>query len=397
MKEGWTDKLRQKLAGHQMVPPDGLWESIGEQMGFKEEVPAPRSASYVWLRWAAAAVVLALAGLFAFYQSEDRPAAPIQQEMAKAVTATTDSLVPVPVAEVARSVTPSRLVSLAVTDAVNANAETSLSESVPNSSESDSPESEMATHSDKSEQQTIYSPDPVSVSSARPKSIVVKSHRSNSGKWTVGVNASGGLMASANTAGTERVVLHNSYPFNFGLIDNYQSLNGYYSDGYTYIRTDYKWEHHLPVRFGLDLQYRLSERLALLSGVNYTYLYSELSVPLYQGVTYDQRLHYLGVPLGVAWQLWSTRHFGLYLSGEAMLEKCVRFSADNGGDMDIKPWQWSVNVAAGAEYAIMRQLGVYLEPSLGYYFDDGTSLEHYYKKHPLAPSIEFGLRLHLNK
>ena len=34
---------------------------------------------------------------------------------------------------------------------------------------------------------------------------------------------------------------------------------------------------------------------------------------------------------------------------------------------------------------------------LGYYFKDGTSLEHYYKEHPLTPSIEFGLRLHLKE
>jgi hypothetical protein len=79
-----------------------------------------------------------------------------------------------------------------------------------------------------------------------------------------------------------------------------------------------------------------------------------------------------------------------------MLEKCVSADVD-GSSASKKPWQWSVNAAAGAEYKIIPQLGFYLEPSLGYYFDDGTSLEHYYKKHPLAPSIEFGLRLHLNE
>ena len=69
-----------------------------------------------------------------------------------------------------------------------------------------------------------------------------------------------------------------------------------------------------------------------------------------------------------------------------MLEKCL----------NEKPWQWSIEAAAGIEYSIVRQLGLYLEPSLGYYFKDGTSFDHYYKEHPLAPSIEFGLRLHLS-
>ena len=82
-----------------------------------------------------------------------------------------------------------------------------------------------------------------------------------------------------------------------------------------------------------------------------------------------------------------------------MLEKCVHASFDykssDGVDIE-KPWQWSVNVASGAEYSFTPQLGVYLEPSLGYYFNDGSSLEHYYKEHPLAPSISFGLRFNLN-
>ena len=77
-----------------------------------------------------------------------------------------------------------------------------------------------------------------------------------------------------------------------------------------------------------------------------------------------------------------------------MLEKCIKADISEG-DIDTHPWQFSINAAAGAEYNFTRQFGVYLEPSLGYYFNDGTKLEHYYKEHPLAPSLQFGLRLHL--
>ena len=135
------------------------------------------------------------------------------------------------------------------------------------------------------------------------------------------------------------------------------------------------------------MDYRLSPRLTLLSGVSYTYQHSQFSLPLYPETTVDQKLHYLGIPLGLAWQLWASQHFQLYVSGGVTVEKCL----------NDKPWQWSTHAAAGAEYTIFRQLGFYVEPSLGYYFDDGTSLEHYYKKHPLAPSLEFGLRMHLNR
>ena len=77
-----------------------------------------------------------------------------------------------------------------------------------------------------------------------------------------------------------------------------------------------------------------------------------------------------------------------------MLEKCIKADISEG-DIDTHPWQFSINAAAGAEYNFTRQFDVYLEPSLGYYFNDGTKLEHYYKEQPLAPSLQFGLRLHL--
>jgi hypothetical protein len=139
-------------------------------------------------------------------------------------------------------------------------------------------------------------------------------------------------------------------------------------------------KHHLPMRLGLSLHYQLNDALALQSGINYTYLYSE-------SITHidNQHLHYLGIPIGLSWQLWKTNGFSFYLSGSAMLEKCL----------NEKPWQWSLGAAAGAEYSFTSHVGVYLQPSLSYYFNDGTSFEHYYKEHPLAPSIEFGLRLHV--
>ena len=160
--------------------------------------------------------------------------------------------------------------------------------------------------------------------------------------------------------------------------------------------TNYVSEHHLPIRFGLSVNYQLTPSLALHSGISYTYLYSEFSVPLDKNVNYDQKLHYLGIPLGITWQLWSANHFRFYVSGSMMLEKCVSGKMD-GYSVSQKPWQWSVEAAAGAEYTFTPQFGFYLEPSLGYYFNDGSSLKHYYKEHPWTPSLEFGLRLHLNK
>ena len=150
---------------------------------------------------------------------------------------------------------------------------------------------------------------------------------------------------------------------------------------------EYTSKHRLPLSIGLSLHYSLTPRLTLNSGVTYTYLYSEFTSQQPPHTTYDQKLHYLGVPLGVSYRLWSANHFQLYVSGGMTLAKCL----------NDKPWQLSVDGALGAEYIFNRQIGLYFEPSLGYYFNDGSSLQHYYKEHPLAPSLQFGLRLHLDR
>ena len=198
-------------------------------------------------------------------------------------------------------------------------------------------------------------------------------------KWSLGVNASGGLLA-ANTSRRTDYSYGNSKETGYTAGNEVKDVS----------------EHHLPIRFGLSVSYQLTPFLALNSGISYIYLYSEFSSPLDKNINFDQKLHYLGIPLGVTWQLWSANRFRFYVSGGMILEKCISAERD-GSSISKKTWQWSAEAAAGAEYTFTRRFGVYLEPSLGYYFNDGSSLEHYYKEHPWTPSLEFGIRLHLNK
>ena len=69
MKEDWTEQLRKKLEGHEATPPEGLWEDICKEMGLTPK-SVSKPATYKRLYWAAA-IVLALAGFFAYYQFDD--------------------------------------------------------------------------------------------------------------------------------------------------------------------------------------------------------------------------------------------------------------------------------------------------------------------------------------
>ena len=382
MKEDWTEQLRRKLEGHEMPPPDGLWESISKQMdktfGLK---PLSRLTGTAQRWWAVAAIVLALVGFFTYYNSNDNE----QPLQANAVPQQQVSEQPAnqPSNEQSLPEQPSAHHQTIAIIHHHKQEATLVEEQQP--SEVDQQPTEAELHEDQSTEQEQKS-DPrtpaVPVIPVTPEPPDTYKTPSPQKKWSLGINASGGLLA-ANTSQRMDRVYYKSAAFH--------SSEGYYNyaeiASSSYSLTEYESKHHLPLRFGLSLQYQLNDRLSLLSGISYTYLYSEFSIPLYQSANFDQKLHYLGLPIGLSWHLLTATRFRLYLTGGMMLEKCL----------NEKPWQWSVNGAAGAEYAITSLLGVYLEPSLGYYFSDGTQFEHYYKEHPLAPSIEFGLRLHVGE
>ena len=382
MKEDWTEQLRRKLEGHEMPPPDGLWESISKQMdktfGLK---PLSRLTGTAQRWWAVAAIVLALVGFFTYYNSNDNE----QPLQANAVPQQQVSEQPAnqPSNEQSLPEQPSAHHQTIAIIHHHKQEATLVEEQQP--SEVDQQPTEAELHEDQStEQEQKYDPrtPAVPVIPVTPEPPDTYKAPSPHKKWSLGINASGGLLA-ANTSQRMDRVYYKSAAFH--------SSDGYYNyaeiASSSYSLTEYESKHHLPLRFGLSLQYQLNDRLSLLSGISYTYLYSEFSIPLYQSANFDQKLHYLGFPIGLSWHLLTATRFRLYLTGGMMLEKCL----------NEKPWQWSVNGAAGAEYAITSLLGVYLEPSLGYYFSDGTQFEHYYKEHPLAPSIEFGLRLHIGE
>ena len=399
MKEKWIDDMRRKLENYEMDPPPGLWDDICKQMGLSPE-PVRKPTTKRWY-WATAAAVLALLGLFVFQNindseqpqqanavsqqsvSEQVPEQPASQPLAESSAVEQEPQAKAPLLALARYQAPvaeNETVTEEVLPEAESPAEVLQTPDEPKQIVDDS--QQMLSES----QQTSVEPQQTSNMAQKAEwldnlPIAESNDVQTPNKWSLGLNASGGLFAVNNSVRRDDI---NSLQKEIGM------LNGEaYAAASSDTHTRFVPKHYLPVRFGLSVQYQLNNRLALHSGINYTYLYSEFS----DGN--DQKLHYLGIPLGLVWQLWATNHVRFYLSGGAMVEKCIRADFE-GGSIGKKPWQWSVNAAAGAEYTIIRQLGVYLEPSLGYYFDDGTFLEHYYKEHSLTPSVEFGLRLHLN-
>ena len=430
MKEDWTDQLRQKLEGFEMTPPEGLWEDICKEMGMPVE---PASASHKRWYWAVAAAILALVGFFAVYLYEYHSEAtvltakseikPIESKEKTEIEPKTEPKAETPQkAESSMKATPStKLMAFKAQDEEAKDevpAEPKVTAEPEETTETEVlAESEVATEPEVQLEPEVQSDSVASIPEEEPqtneptKKVIdypeltpepqVRTKKSTN-PWSFGANAS--KLLAANTIQTENFYIGNN-DISRHEMTRIVFPDDYYRPSITYFypNSDRGWMHRPPIRFGLSVHLQLNNHIALRSGINYTYLYTDWGRSAYNNNCYEQELHYIGVPLGIAWKLLSSKHLHLYLSGGVMLEKCISFNykwfernpLKTEYVSKIKPWQFSVQAAAGIEYLFISQVGIYLEPSLGYYFHDGSHLQHYYKKRPFAPSFDFGFRLHL--
>lgn len=227
-----------------------------------------------------------------------------------------------------------------------------------------------------------------------------------SSRWTVSTGAMGGLGASGTTtAYGDYLVL--SCP---GGADTKDSPMLDMSSVNRDVETKTEYEHHLPIRIGLSVAYALTDRLSISSGLTYTRLSSDIKdasrESKYIG---EQRLHYVGIPVNVSYKVASFRWLGLYGTAGVLAEKCVSGTTDEGyvenntmkytntHDISSKPLQMSVNAGVGIQFDFIDNVGIYAEPGLSYYFDDGSALQTIYKEKPLNFNLNVGVRFKLSK
>ena len=227
-----------------------------------------------------------------------------------------------------------------------------------------------------------------------------------SSRWTVSTGAMGGLGASGTTtAYGDYLVLASP-----GAMDAKDSpmldMNTVNRD----VEQKTEYEHHLPIRIGLSVAYVLTDRLSIGTGLTYTRLSSDIKdASMESNYSGEQRLHYVGIPVNVSYKVASSRWICLYGTAGVLAEKCVSGTTDEGyvenntmkytntQDISSKPLQMSVNAGVGIQFDFIDNVGIYAEPGLSYYFDDGSALQTIYKEKPLNFNLNVGVRFKLSK
>ena len=363
MNEQWINDLRQKMTDYEWPVPEVSWDEIDQAVAANKA----HKARLLWLRrMAAAAVVLLIAGV-GYWSLMHNDAELMQPTTASVSNRPQDenhaigsaallSKEPVPVI-LAKSAHKPNMTS---TPVLESEAASPISTAAP-----DTAKTITTTATNEKEQ-----PQPVEEKKAKPadKTFPVIYPSDLHQRKHLDNRLTAKVYMSSTMVGSRQAEIR------------IPSIHG------SPIKDSVQANHHQPVRFGISLRYKLTNRWNLESGLSYTHLSSDITTT---GVnttsTTEQRLNYIGLPLSISYDLWKTKHFGLYISVGGMIEK----------SLDTSPWQFSLNGSAGAEYKLTDFFSLYAEPGLGYYLKDGSTTPTIYQDRPLNFNLSFGLRFNL--
>lgn len=425
MKRNWKEDIHDRLGNFETDAPDGLWEAIHQRMTQTEPAQAEKRQTPFVLQptlrrtACAAAACLALIAGYQYFADGGK-------ETVNGVKVAQGGVADIPTSRyVAKN---------AVAPAATVYAQTQNSPAVlqPNGRVEQTADAiAQPTQNDESAQ--ISTPQHLNISTSQPHSPSTPQHLNPStsqphnpstsllaytpadnsrgrhegaARWTLSTSAMTGMGASSVTNSTATYV-EAVGPDDVMWADNPQLGIGIFNQGKS-VKTEYK--HRLPVRVGINVAYRLTDRLSVESGVSYTRLSSDMKDGTKGNYSSgSQKLDYIGVPLNVKYRAFGYRRLSVYASAGLLTEKCVSGKTTHeyvisgekkkheAEDVAAKPWQLSVNAALGAQFDVLRNVGVYVEPGVSYYFDDRSTLSTIYKEKPLNFNLNLGVRYTIGK
>lgn len=239
---------------------------------------------------------------------------------------------------------------------------------------------------------------------ASPSSYTIQesnARRHQSSSWSVQLYGENGVVGSKNSNGFDAAFVPSNnasgpvYPGNF--TDAFYSLMAIRALSGTPSADYYeKVKHHFPISVGVQVGWGVTECLRINTGVVYTNVSSDFINSSYNTTQVTtQTLHYVGVPVNISYDFWQTKRFKTYVTAGGEADFNVKNHTESDGEVMASKHdrtQWSANASLGAQFDIIPQLGIYVEPGAKYYFDNGSQIENTFKDKKLNFNLQFGLR-----
>ena len=374
MNNNWTEQLSQRMEHHEMKVPDGLWQDLEQAM---KQSKQPRVTPMMFVKRfipMAAALIILLGGATLWILN-------IDEGVEEAVTAVRNSSTssPDPMPQPATSISSQQSPQTAMAATLRQRTKSYITKAI--NEPNNEPKNEKASISqDAATTTTTATP----VAAATPQQTTAPTTKQAPNRKA--------MLKNLNETASEAAKKQSGW--NVGA---YAAQTGSSSPENTTPRligtllTQHKQEmdlkHSQPIRLGVSVAYSLNNRLSMESGLVYTYLKAEQNTTNYH---YQQKLHYLGIPLRFNYRLWSYKNFTVYCATGAMVEKCLGgkgkelFSAGQQSEINRhlseNRLQWSMNLTAGAQYNMTQKIRKNKKNKESKYFDNNSHIKNIYKE-----------------
>lgn len=409
-KEMWMDKLKEKLQDYSEPMPASGWEQLEKEL----VPPVEKRILYPYRKWVAtaAAVLLVAATSLSIYFLNTPTAEEIRRTATPMLAADPDILpqtdapdVQVVKVEPARAIRP--IVAQTKKIAERQGTEPSVPvEAVREIAGGKETVQQMANEKEEIEKEPVVAKEESPVVRSHKRSgqdklhIPVEKPESNKGRWSLGaavgnaggVSLTGNDLAGGGIPNEQRLnLVSNAAEGEIIRIPDNQMV--VFKEGVPYLKrmdeiVDIK--HHQPISFGLSVRKGLAKGFSVETGLTYTLLSSDVEMSGGNAMI-DQKLHYIGIPVRANWNFFDKDRFTLYVAAGGMIEKCV-YGKLGSEKQTVKPVQLSVAGAVGAQFNATKHVGIYVEPGVAYFFDDGSNVQTIRKETPCNFNIQAGIR-----
>lgn len=398
----WTEQLRQRLNDAEVPAPENLWDSIsqqldaqGQQQDAEDAQVAKKPHRVALLPWAAAASVVLIAGVGMWWQlRSNTPNIAMLEPAPHPITLTDNKAVNTKASAVnTKASAANSHISTTSTHAMLAYKDNALAPTASNKEEE-----VMALTMAEQEVQSEPIAE-VSTTTSTPTATATQTqaahtayhlprtqHQASNTRWQVGVGTAGNM---------------NRYKSSGPIyVNSLSAVNTEYADNEMFRVSPYEQDtkdvthHDMPISIGFTASYSVTPRIALASGLVYTLATSSFqhgaSMP-----KETQTLHYVGIPLNLSYTVWGNSWLRTYIMAGAQADMNVKATLKADGhksNIDNDRAQFSVTGGAGVQLNVAQQLGVYVEPGVRYYFDNGSAVQTIFKEHPTNFSLQVGLR-----
>ena len=439
----WTSQLNQRLADHQEPAPEGLWDRIEAQLDAdipQQPAIVPVSHRSALRRWAAAASIALLIGSGAYlFMHDDQAPIVTAPKTTKLEPSTTPPAIATPSSTAEQSSTSPKAI-------IASPSSRFLAQRSPQEIESDLAAAAMQAETEITSAATDFSAEKESTSAKENEISDTKELKEKTSATTAERTVTPRSLSEATgVSNTRKKELETGYPTRIitagsnshdhglgislyaqnNLVAEQQTSpvlmsNAYYQQfsnneiAYTnshrrgapqsnvYL-SNYKeqTQHHLPLAIGLSVSYPLGDRLALSSGLVYTRAASDFQrIMPASTINTHQALHYIGIPLQLHYTFLRLQSLSLYANTGGQADINVKAQQTTEGvpvEANRDNLQWSLTGAVGLQYPIIPHLALYGEAGARWYIDNNSSVDTYFKQHPLSPNLQVGLRFTLGQ